>query len=34
LTWVIEHMAEPAEEPRFRRISALGQLAGLVEEIG
>jgi putative hydrolase of the HAD superfamily len=34
LTWVVEHMAEPAEEPRFRRISALGQLAGLVEEIG
>ncbi|MGN6772075.1 MAG: HAD family hydrolase [Rhizobiaceae bacterium] len=34
LTWVLEHVPEPADEPRFRRIDALGQLAGLIEEIG
>lgn len=34
LTWVLEHVPEPDEEPRFRRIDALGQLAGLIEEIG
>jgi putative hydrolase of the HAD superfamily len=34
LTWVLEHVPEPTDEPRFRRIDALGQLAGLVEEIG
>jgi len=34
LTWVLEHVPEPDGEPRFRRIDALGQLAGLIEEIG
>jgi putative hydrolase of the HAD superfamily len=33
LTWVLEHVPEPAEEPRFRRIDDLGQLAGLIEAI-
>jgi len=34
LTWVLEHVPEPDDEPRFRRIDTLGQLAGLIEEIG
>jgi putative hydrolase of the HAD superfamily len=34
LTWVLEHVPEPEEEPRFRRIETLGQLAGLIKEIG
>jgi putative hydrolase of the HAD superfamily len=34
LTWVLEHVPEPAAEPRFRRIDDLGQLAALIEEIG
>jgi putative hydrolase of the HAD superfamily len=34
LTWALEHVPEPAGEPRFRRIEALGELAGLIEEIG
>jgi putative hydrolase of the HAD superfamily len=34
LTWVLEHVPEPADEPRFRRINALGKLVGLIEEIG
>ena len=34
LTWVLEHVPEPDDEPRFRRIDTLGQLAGLIKEIG
>jgi putative hydrolase of the HAD superfamily len=34
LTWVLEHVPEPATEPRFRRIDDLGQLAALIEAIG
>lgn len=31
LTWVIEHVDEPASAPRFRRIDHLGELPGLIE---
>ena len=34
LTWALEHAAEPAEEPRFHKLSDLGGLVGLVGEIG
>lgn len=33
LTWAAEHAAEPAEEPRFRRIETLAELGGLVATI-
>ena len=33
LTWVLEHAEAPVAEPRFRLISDLGQLPGLVESI-
>lgn len=33
LTWVLEHVEAPVAEPRFRQISDLGQLPGLVESI-
>ena len=31
---VLEHVAEPAAEPRFRRIEALHHLSGVLDEIG
>ena len=34
LTWVIEHVEEPAGAPRFRRLEDLGQLPGLIADIG
>ncbi|QPC94764.1 HAD family hydrolase [Mesorhizobium sp. INR15] len=33
LTWVLERVEAPVEEPRFREISDLGQLPGLIESI-
>ena len=33
LTWVLEHVEAPVAEPRFRLISDLGQLPGLVDSI-
>jgi len=30
LTWVIEHAAPPTDQPRFRRIGDLGQLAAVI----
>jgi putative hydrolase of the HAD superfamily len=30
LTWVVEHVAPPVAAPRFRQISDLGQLPGLI----
>jgi putative hydrolase of the HAD superfamily len=33
LTWVLEHVEEPVDAPRYRRLEHLGQLAGLIEEI-
>ena len=34
LTWVLEHVEPPTGEPRFREITDLGQLPGLVAELG
>ncbi|MBD0413099.1 HAD family hydrolase [Oryzicola mucosus] len=34
LTWVLEHADEPETEPRFRRLSHLGELLPVVETIG
>jgi putative hydrolase of the HAD superfamily len=34
LTWVLEHVEEPADALRFRKLEHVGQLPGLVEEIG
>ena len=31
LTWVLEHVEEPADAPRFRRIEHLGELRGLID---
>lgn len=33
LTWVLEHVEEPVDEPRFRRLGHIGELVGLIEEI-
>ena len=33
LAWALEH-ADPPEAPRFRTVSDLGDLPGLVDEIG
>ncbi|RUX99845.1 HAD family hydrolase, partial [Mesorhizobium sp. M7A.F.Ca.US.005.03.2.1] len=33
LTWVLEHVEAPVTESRFRQISDLGQLPGLIESI-
>ena len=34
LTWVIEHVEAPKAAPRFREISHLGELPGLLSDIG
>ncbi|EJL51594.1 putative HAD superfamily hydrolase [Rhizobium sp. CF122] len=34
LTWVIEHVEEPKDAPRFRKIEHLGELRGLIEGLG
>ena len=34
LTWSLEHVDEPADAPRFRRLEHLGELVGLIKEIG
>ncbi len=34
LTWVLEHAEEPTLEARFRKIAHLGELPGLLAEIG
>ncbi|NLS02505.1 HAD family hydrolase [Rhizobium sp. P32RR-XVIII] len=31
LTWVLEHVDEPKEAPRFRKIAHLGELGGLLD---
>lgn len=33
LTWVLEHVEEPTQAPRFRRLERLGQLAELIERL-
>jgi putative hydrolase of the HAD superfamily len=34
LTWVLEHVEPPVTAPRFRQISNLAELPGLIEDIG
>lgn len=34
LTWSLEHVDEPAGSPRFRRLAHLGELMGLIKEVG
>jgi len=34
LTWVVEHVEEPKDAPRFRKIEHLGELRGLIEGLG
>ncbi|KQV68264.1 HAD family hydrolase [Rhizobium sp. Root1220] len=34
LTWVVEHVEEPTDAPRFRKIEHLGELRGLIEGLG
>jgi putative hydrolase of the HAD superfamily len=34
LTWSLEHVDEPADAPRFRRLEHLGELTRLIAEIG
>ena len=34
LTWVLEHVEAPAEDPRFRVIDTLRDLPGIVDDIG
>ena len=33
LTWVLEHIEEPTDAPRFRKIEHLGELRGLIERL-
>jgi putative hydrolase of the HAD superfamily len=33
LTWVLEHVDEPKDAPRFRKIEHLGELRGLIEDL-
>jgi len=34
LTWVLEHVDEPKEAPRFRKIGHLGELRELIDRLG
>ncbi|MDL2408368.1 HAD family hydrolase [Rhizobium calliandrae] len=34
LTWTLEHVEEPTEAPRFRKIGHLGELRGVIEKLG
>ncbi|MDM9626505.1 HAD family hydrolase [Rhizobium sp. S152] len=34
LTWVLEHVDEPKDAPRFRKIEHLGELGAVIDEIG
>ena len=34
LTWVLEHAETPVDEPRFRQVSHLGELPGLLARLG
>jgi len=33
LTWVLEHVEEPSDAPRFRKIANLGELRGLLDQL-
>jgi putative hydrolase of the HAD superfamily len=34
LTWALEHAEPPVEEPRFKQLAHLGELIGLIAQIG
>jgi putative hydrolase of the HAD superfamily len=34
LTWALEHAEPPIDEPRFKQLTHLGELIGLIEQIG
>ncbi len=34
LTWVLEHVEEPTEAPRFRKIERLGELRSVIDSLG
>lgn len=34
LTWALEHSEQPVGEPRFRHLNHLGELSGLLRELG
>jgi len=34
LTWAFEHVEEPTEAPRFRKIGHLGELREVIGELG
>lgn len=34
LTWALEHAEAPINEPRFKELAHLGELVGLIEQIG
>jgi putative hydrolase of the HAD superfamily len=34
MTWVLEHAEPPTGEPRFKQLAHLGELIGLIEQIG
>ncbi len=34
LTWVLEHVEEPSDAPRFRKIANLGELRRLLDQLG
>ncbi len=34
LTWELEHAEAPEAAPRFRRLTRIGGLIGLIDEIG
>jgi putative hydrolase of the HAD superfamily len=34
LNWVLEHAEEPLSSPRYRRLDHLGELVGLIAEVG
>jgi putative hydrolase of the HAD superfamily len=33
LTWVLEHVEEPTEAPRFRKIEHLGELLSVIDSL-
>jgi putative hydrolase of the HAD superfamily len=34
MTWVLEHADPPVDEPRFKQLTHLGELIGLIQQIG
>jgi putative hydrolase of the HAD superfamily len=34
VTWALEHAEAPINEPRFKQLAHLGELIGLLEQLG